>query len=293
MHDVAASDGDIHLQDVLVVLVQLTWHAHPFQKIPDLLRFEHVERQRRLQAVDLGLHGPGIQVWVDDLLLGLNECVARIVVRINNLHGLHCEGLVAMLREHGHNGVQRDLCLCEVSGGHFDENVLSLKPDLGMLTVDDRRQRENCAIAVIDHWKHWAVLDDRQICFQLLVSGEHLHQPVAIHLLCLIERHKTDVFRWQGLVGKRRLEGGQVVRANGDERSLAANVLVQLVLQVNETLVPIRIELDTPQHCAHTKRPDLRRGSSHSHPHVGDRRLLGQLVPRWLHLALEDLQSAD
>lgn len=45
---------------------------------------------------------------------------------------------------------------------------------------------------------------------------------------------------------------------NGDQGSLAAQVLVQLVLQVDEAVVAHRVERDAPQNGGNCKRPDQR-----------------------------------
>ena len=45
---------------------------------------------------------------------------------------------------------------------------------------------------------------------------------------------------------------------NGDQGTLAAQVLVQLVLQVNEAVVAHRVESDAPQNGRHCERPDQR-----------------------------------
>ena len=42
-------------------------------------------------------------------------------------HGLDCEGLVAVLGEHGDQGVQHDRGLGQVSGSHLEEDVLGVK----------------------------------------------------------------------------------------------------------------------------------------------------------------------
>ena len=53
---------------------------------------------------------------------------------------------------------------------------------------------------------------------------------------------KPDL-RGQSLIGEGSLEGGQVVGANGHEGAAAADVLVKLILQVDERVVPRLVEL--------------------------------------------------
>mmetsp|Transcript_53243 Transcript_53243/g.152605 ORF Transcript_53243/g.152605 Transcript_53243/m.152605 type:complete len:252 (+) Transcript_53243:794-1549(+) len=215
VHDVAASDRNLNLEDVLVLGVQLTRHAHLLEQIPNLLRREVVQGEGALQSVDSGLHRPVLQVRVDDFLPRLCERVARIVVGVHDLDRLHGERLVAVLREHGDDRVQRDVRLRKIGRGHLYEDILGLKTDLGVLAVDDRRHRQHRALAVEDHRIDGAVFDDGQVSLQLLVRREGLHQPVAVHLLRLIERHELDVLGRQRLVGEGRRQGREVVRTYG------------------------------------------------------------------------------
>lgn len=60
----------------------------------------------------------------------------------------------------------------------------------------------------------------------------------------------------EGLVGEGPLELVEVMRADGDEGALAADVLVELVLEVDEAAVVRRIERDVAQDGADDERAD-------------------------------------
>lgn len=47
--------------------------------------------------------------------------------------------------------------------GTLDEDIFGFQLDLGVFAVDDGRQGQDHSLAVVDHWIHRAVADDRQI----------------------------------------------------------------------------------------------------------------------------------
>lgn len=116
-----------------------------------------------------------------------------------------------------------------------------------MVRVDDWRHGENGPVAVIDDGVNGRVTNDVQVAAQMLVLLVKLHHLFASHLLGLVQRGKLDLIRWQSLVGKRTLDGVQIVGSNGDEGTLSCKVLVQLVLKSNERLISGLGELDVPQ----------------------------------------------
>lgn len=73
------------------------------------------------------------------------------------------------MREHGDHHAVHNLKFRLVSRSHFDEDVGSVHRDLGVVAVDDRRQRANGAVGVVDDRVDRGVADDVQILAQLLV----------------------------------------------------------------------------------------------------------------------------
>ena len=63
----------------------------------------------------------------------------------------------------------------------------------------------------------------------------------------LIERSEGDVGGSASVVAERAFERVQIVRADGDQCSLAANVVMQLVLEVDEALVVLLRERHVAQ----------------------------------------------
>jgi hypothetical protein len=59
----------------------------------------------------------------------------------------------------------------------------------------------------------------------------HLHQLVSAELLRLLQRHEADVSRGQRLIREGAAALGKVVCADGHQGALAAQILMQLVLQ--------------------------------------------------------------
>ena len=74
-----------------------------------------------------------------------------------------------------------------------------------------------------------------------MVNGRtHLvdrHQLLCGVRLVFGQRYKLDVLRRSCLIPERCLDGIEVVRADGDELPSPAEILMQLVLQVDEGLV--------------------------------------------------------
>ena len=76
-----------------------------------------------------------------------------------------------------------------------------------------------------------------------LVDG---HQLCCRELLVLVERHKLDVSWLSGLISERRGESIEIMCAYCNKLSPSADVLMQLVLQVDERGVGPRGKLDVP-----------------------------------------------
>ena len=168
------------------------------------------------------------------------------------------EGHLAVLAEHGDEGVEDDLGLGEVCAGALDEDVLRLEADLGVVAVDDGRHGEDHALRVPDDGVRKGVPDDVEVLLQVAVLREELHHLRRAHLLGLIyglvsascklneiekivqkkchhttylvQRLESDVLRWVGRVGEGAGQRVQVVGADGDEGALPGEVLVQLIL---------------------------------------------------------------
>ena len=63
------------------------------------------------------------------------------------------------------------------------------------------------------------------------------HELLRRVLLVLVKRRKLDVLRWTGLIAERSADGVEVVGTDSDELAAAADILVELVLQVDEGVV--------------------------------------------------------
>ena len=72
---------------------------------------------------------------------------------------------------------------------------------------------------------------------KLLILFQHLEELRCVHLLGLLECAEHNFLRRTSLVGDRALHLIVVVGAHGTKGSSAANVLVQLVLEVDEGVV--------------------------------------------------------
>eukprot|EP00959_Pyramimonas_sp_CCMP1952_P453484 9468313-Pyramimonas_sp.AAC.2 len=148
---------------------------------------------------------------------------------VGDVHRLNGEGLFAVAREHGDHCVEHDASLVQVGGSALDEDVLGVERDGGVRAVDDGGEGEHGAVGVVD--------DRGDKGTQLEVRLVELEEVLRVELLRLLERGELDVLPGERLVREGALDGAQVVRANGNQGPLPADVLMQLVLQVDKAVV--------------------------------------------------------
>lgn len=189
----------------------------------------------------------GLKGWCDKSADGL--------VLIDDLDWLDGELLLtlAVLRELAGEDGQDDLALGELGAGDLDEDVFGVHGDLGGVRVDDGWQREHLSLLVIEHRVLIEVLDDVQVLLQLLVVAQRVKQLDAVHFLLLLQGAEDNVLRWMGLVGDWPLDGVIVMGTHGAEHSSSADVLVELVLEVDERVVG----LDVKRYVAQNARRDI------------------------------------
>lgn len=110
-------------------------------------------------------------VFRDDLDRLNTEDIYKLVYRNPPQNTGVClrERLSCVLREHCGNDSVHNLQLRLVKTGHFDEDILSVDGNLRMVSVDDRRQRADSAIRVIDDGVDRRVPDNVQVFTQVLV----------------------------------------------------------------------------------------------------------------------------
>lgn len=83
------------------------------------------------------------------------------------------------------------------------------------------------------------------------------HKSLAVHFLSLVKRDKFNIFRLLSVIDEGALDSVQIVGTHGDQSSLSTDVLVELVLEINEAVVSVLVEGDTPQDSADNERSDL------------------------------------
>ena len=128
-----------------------------------------------------------------------------------------------------------------------------------MRSVDDGRQREHRPFGVVDDGKDHGSVDDVQEVLELLVGLVVFHQLRGVELASLFQGRELDVLGRVRFIRERPFYGVEIVRADGHEGSPAADVLVQLILQVDERVVAGLVELDAAKHGAHDERADEHR----------------------------------
>ena len=160
--------------------------------------------------------------------------------------GLHGEGFVSILAEHGDQDVIADLGFCLVGCGDINEDVSSLQGNFRMVGIDDWRHGADCGICVEDHRIDGRVSNNMEVARQVLVLLIETHDFVAVHRFCLVQGRKVDLLWSKRLIGKGSLDRIEIMSANGDQRPLSCKVLVQFILQIDKGIVSRLCEFDIP-----------------------------------------------
>mmetsp|Transcript_206 Transcript_206/g.211 ORF Transcript_206/g.211 Transcript_206/m.211 type:complete len:307 (+) Transcript_206:1049-1969(+) len=158
---------------------------------------------------------------------------------------------LAMLAELGGKDCEANLSLLDVCSSDFDEDVAGVESDLGRLRVNDGRQRQHLSVLVVEHRVLLEGLKNWQELLHLDVVLENFEKRVAVHRFVLLERLEHDIAGWVRLVSDWAANFVQIVRAHGCECPSAANILMQLILQVDEGVVGGDVEADIPKHASH------------------------------------------
>ena len=75
-----------------------------------------------------------------------------------------------------------------------------------------------------------------------------LHHVIGLHFGRLIQRSKFDLLGRLSIVDEGRLDAVQIVRTDGDQGSITAEILMELLLEFDETLIAVRVELNVAKH---------------------------------------------
>ena len=62
-----------------------------------------------------------------------------------------------------------DFQLGLVGGGDVNEDIGGVESDLGVVAVDDRRHRQNCAVGIVDDGVDGFVANDGQVLLELQI----------------------------------------------------------------------------------------------------------------------------
>ena len=161
---------------------------------------------------------------------------------------VHDDGhdLPSALSECSRDDVQRTLHGLEVVSGYIDEEVVLACCDRGQRTVDDRGEREDVPIPVLDDGI--PVVSVQEVCVvdTLLVFLQDL---LHVHLLGLGEGDESDGVGVCEPVCERGIDLVQVVDSDGELAPLPSDGDVQLLLHLHygpeEFIVDVHIEHST------------------------------------------------
>lgn len=247
VEDVGSRGGDGDFKEVGVLLGGLRDVGHLGEELAELVG-GGVETRAVVEVVDFGGGDAGLESGSD---------AGEVVVVRDDLDWLDGEGLGAVHAEHGDEHVGDDAELGKIGGGDLDEDVGRVESDLGVLAVNDGRERADYAVGVVDDGVHRGVADDVQETAQVLVGFVEGHEFLAGHFLGLVERDELDVLGREGFVCEGALDGVEIVSSDGDERSVTSQVLVKLVLEGDEGFIAVLGELDVAEDSAGNQRSYL------------------------------------
>ena len=142
-----------------------------------------------------------------------------------------------MLAELGSENSQADLCLLDVRACDLDKHILRVESDLGRLRVDDWWQGQHLTILVEEDGVLVEWLQDGQKLLHLDIFAEDIKEGVCVHSFGLLKSLEDDLVRGKCFVRDGSSELVQVVGSHGSEGPPSADVLMELVLQVNERVV--------------------------------------------------------
>ena len=110
----------------------------------------------------------------------------------------------------------------------------------------------------------------------------NIHKFGCIHAFSLVQRREDNILWFSGVVKKGSLDGVIIMGPNGDQCSFSADVLMQFVLEVNETIIGILIELYVSQHRSYNKRSN--QSSLHNiYKHKKKKKIIGFYILSYDH----------
>lgn len=158
----------------------------------------------------------------------------------------------AVLTELAGEHSQADLGFDKVRARDLDEHVFGVECDLGGLAVDDGRQGEHLARAVVENRVFVEGLQNRRELLHFHVRLKNFEQFSRIHALLLLQRLENNVLGFAGLVCNWRIGGYlvKVVSTHGGEGAFTADVVVEFVLQVDERVVIFQVKIHVAKHAS-------------------------------------------
>eukprot|EP00162_Nutomonas_longa_P013506 comp21596_c0_seq1/m.47541 comp21596_c0_seq1/g.47541 ORF comp21596_c0_seq1/g.47541 comp21596_c0_seq1/m.47541 type:complete len:691 (+) comp21596_c0_seq1:130-2202(+) len=180
-----------------------------------------------------------------------------LAVAVDHLDRLHLERCRAVLRKVGHKGVEHLDRLVHVRARALNEHILCVERDLAVLAVDHGRHRQNDAIRIAHNREHGRARNNVHVVRESRVLLVQRNQLVSRVLLGLEQRHELDILLGHAVVLERALDAVEVMCANRNQSAASAQRKVQLLLELKERVVAVRVKRDAAQHRSNNERTDL------------------------------------
>jgi len=163
----------------------------------------------------------------------------------------------AMRRELGGKDGQADLTFQQIGTSDFNEDVLGIKSNFSSLRVDNRWERQNLSISIVEDGVPLFSLEDWQELFHLNIRLEFLEESIGIHGFGLLQCLENNLTGWHCFISNRSLNFREIMSTHGSKSSSSADVLMQLVLQVNERVIRLQIESDVAENATNNEWSDF------------------------------------
>jgi len=210
VEDVSSGGRDFDLNDLLITVLDNLLHlnSHLSGTGLDLLGVE-LKSKNSVDVVNLNVkvvvrHGGG----------NFLRHVGSVFVNNLNLFAFVLPFTSAVGGELGSHDSKTDLSFLEIHSSDLNEDVLGGTSDLGCVRVDQRRERKDLSVCVVENGEFILTIEDRQELLHDVISLVKFTKLISGHALGLLESLEFNFSRGNSLVSDRTLNFVQIVSSH-------------------------------------------------------------------------------
>mmetsp|Transcript_16128 Transcript_16128/g.31163 ORF Transcript_16128/g.31163 Transcript_16128/m.31163 type:complete len:367 (-) Transcript_16128:304-1404(-) len=170
MKNITAGHRHRNCEHSLVIIKSRRSELHTFYKSPHFLSRDFCTNGA-LYPLHESISGSCREVRASHFRHRFRASSRKNRLLVNNINSLHTLGIITVAGKHGHDRVEHNLGLGHIRCRALNEHVPGVLGDLGLGAVDDRRQREDLTVAVVDHRVHRRIIDDVSVGLEVLALG--------------------------------------------------------------------------------------------------------------------------